>query len=89
MKKMKELKGKKVTRIVELLVEKDVEVFGEILKETKFKTGNKSVTLKVEGFITDVTTNSIEVFNKRWTENGIDCKQWFELGKFEKTFKVE
>ena len=45
---MKKIIGRKVTRTVELLVESKVEVFGEVIKEKKFKTGNRSVTLKVD-----------------------------------------
>ena len=86
---MKKIIGRKVTRTIELLVESKVEVFGEVIKEKKFKTGNRSVTLKAEGVITDATENSVEVSMKRWTSNGVDCKHWFESSKFERTFIVE
>lgn len=85
---MKELIGKKVTRVVELLVENKVEVFGEVIKEKKFKTGNRSIMIKVDGVITNVTDNSVEVLMKRWTSNGVDCKQWFEIDKFERIFEI-
>lgn len=85
---MKELIGKKVIREVELNVEGNCKVFGEILKETKFKTGNKEVKLKVEGIVTGATENSCEVFMNKWTENGVDASGWFEKSKFERTFKV-
>lgn len=85
---MKELVGKKVTREVELNVEGNCKVFGEILKETKFKTGNKEVKLRIEGMIVNATENSVEIFQKRCTEKGIDSLGWFEKNKFERTFKV-
>jgi hypothetical protein len=85
---MKELIGKKVIREVELNVEGNCKVFGEILKETKFKTGNKEVKLRTEGMIVNATENSVEIFQKRWTENGVDASGWFEKNKFERTFKV-
>jgi hypothetical protein len=86
---MKELIGKKVTRIVELTVDGKLKVFGEILKQTNFKTGNKAVTFKVDGIVTDVTVNSIEVKSNKWTENGVNAKQWFSMSEFEKIFKIE
>ncbi len=86
---MKDLIGKKVTRLVEFNVNGSCKVFGEILKETKFKTGNKEVKLKTEGVILNATENSVEVFQKRWCDNGIDSLGWFEKDKFERTFIVE
>lgn len=85
---MKELIGKKVTREVEMNVKGSCKVFGEILKETKFKTGNKEVKLKIEGLILNATENSVEVFQKKWTENGVDSLCWFEKDKFGRTFKI-
>jgi len=85
---MKELIGKKVTREVELNVEGNCKVFGEILNEKRFKTGNKEVKLRVEGIVTGVTENSCEVFMKKWTENGVDASGWFEKNNFERTFKI-
>jgi hypothetical protein len=88
-----ELIGKKVSRIVNLNVEIECKVYGEILKETKFKTGNKAVQLKVEGEITDYAfgnkESSVEIYLKKWTEKGINCKQWFNINEFEKIFKIE
>jgi hypothetical protein len=37
--------------------------------------------------ITDKTSNSIEIFIKRKSEKGIDCKNWFEMRNFNKRFK--
>jgi hypothetical protein len=85
---MKDLIGRKVTQIVELLVERDTEVFGEVLKETKFKTGNRSVTVKSEGLITNASDNSVEVFMNKVTDKGVNCYSWFEKGKFERTFSI-
>lgn len=86
---MKDLIGKKVSRIVELNVEGKSAVFGEVLKETKFKTGNRAVVLKVEGLITNATENSVEIYQNKWTENGVNAYGWFEKGKFEKLFVIE
>ena len=85
---MRDLIGRKVTQIIEVLVEKNVKVFGEVLKETKFKTGNRSVTIKSEGLVTNATDNSVEVFMNKVTDNGVDCSGWFEKGKFERTFTI-
>jgi len=38
-------------------------------------------------FITNKTTNSIEVFISKKTSKGIDCKQWFDMSSFNKRFK--
>lgn len=38
--------------------------------------------------ITNKTLNSIEVSIKRKSENGIDCRQWFDMREFNKRFKV-
>ena len=37
--------------------------------------------------ITDKTLNSIEVFIKKKTDKGIDCKQWFDMKQFNQRFK--
>jgi len=88
-----ELIGKKITRIIELTVDGNLKVFGEILKQTNFKTGNKAVTLKVDGIITNVSEankeSSVEILLSKWAENGINCKQWFGMSEFEKIFKIE
>lgn len=86
---MKELIGKKVYQTVELNVNGNLKVFGEVLKETKFKTGNKAITLKVEGVITNATANSIEVKSNKWTENGVDAYNWYEKSWFDRTFTIE
>ena len=38
--------------------------------------------------ITNKTLNSIEVFMKRKSDKGIDCKQWFDMEQFNKRFKI-
>jgi hypothetical protein len=38
--------------------------------------------------ITNKTVNSIEVFIKHKTDQGVDCKQWFSMDKFHKRFKT-
>lgn len=37
--------------------------------------------------VTDFTSNSVEVFIKKKTSTGIDCKQWFTVQDFNKRFK--
>lgn len=37
--------------------------------------------------ITNKTKNSIEVYIKRKSEKGVDCKNWFEMRNFNKRFK--
>lgn len=39
--------------------------------------------------ISDMTQNSIEVYIKRVTDEGIDCKQWFNMKSFSKRFKTK
>lgn len=38
--------------------------------------------------ITNKTLNSIEVFIKRKSDKGIDCKQLFDMKQFNKRFKI-
>ena len=40
-----------------------------------------------ECVITNKTSNSFEVYIKKKTSAGIDAKNWFEMGKFNKRFK--
>lgn len=85
---MKDLIGKKVIKIIELNVNENCKIFGKILSEKKYKTGNKSVTLEVEGNVLNATENSVEIYQNKSTEMGIDSYGWFEKNKFERTFKV-
>lgn len=42
----------------------------------------------VETTITDMTSNSIEVFLEKRTNKGINCTQWFYIDDFEKRFET-
>jgi len=39
--------------------------------------------------VTSHTLNSVEVFMKRKTNAGVDCRQWFSKSDFEKRFKPD
>ena len=86
---MKYLIGKKICQTVEINVNKDLKVFGEVLKQTKFKTGNKLVVLKIEGLITNATSNSVEVKLNKYTEDGIDTLDWYEKSWFDRFFTIK
>ena len=51
---------------------------GDIVKD---KFGNESE-------ITNLTNNSIELFIKKTSKLGIDCKQWFTIQEFKKKYYV-
>jgi len=42
---------------------------------------------KYKTFITNKTANSIEVFLKKETKEGINCLQWFTIKDFNTLFK--
>lgn len=50
-------------------------------------TGKMLGVLVRECVITDKTSNSIEVLMPKASEHGIDCRQWFDMSKFNKQFK--
>ncbi len=38
--------------------------------------------------ITNKTINSVEVYIERKTNEGVNCKQWFDMNRFNSRFKV-
>jgi len=54
----------------------EFEIGQEVMYKNKYKT-----------FITNKTANSIEVFLKKETKEGINCLQWFTIKDFNTLFK--
>lgn len=85
---MELIEGEKVYYTTEINVGLDEKIFSEILKEKKFKN-SINLTIKVEGTIFGLTSNSVEVYLKKIKESGINCSQWFSINDFERKFKIE